>query len=227
VRDLIEYIITLLPQYFMDFGMVFAFPKTFIDAENIKIEQSFRRSLIFLALSLSIVVVMMAPLLGPGKDLWTYIGAHAVSVMLATVLGAVVLRVSWWLVGGRAPLRDFFVVYAYFFGVMFVTLTVALLLNMGVVKFFAPEIYHPLLDTLVNQKPVPEFVLANVWFRVWLLIGVVSYFWLFIWTIIGWGAYRKLNGLTRIRSCGAYLIAAFLFWPAAAFVLFVNFAMIQ
>jgi len=226
MRDLLQYIVTQLPQYLADFGAVLARPKTFIEGLDTQTDQNFKRSLLFLTFSLIVVIVMTAPLLRPGQDLWMYVGARAVAALLCAVLGALVLRTSWWLVGGRAPMRTFFVTYAYFFSVGFVCFTLVTLLSVGILKVLDPELYQQVLEARIDNRPMPN-VVAHAWGVVSYVIPVVGYFALVVWTIIGWGAYRKLNGLTRARSFYAYLVMWVLCVPATAVVYFVQAAITQ
>jgi hypothetical protein len=85
-------------------------------------------------LSLGVSFVLTAPTVPAGKDLWTYIAPRAVSLVVTIGLTAVGLRASWWLVGGRAPVRRFFVIYAYYAGAMLVAFTVLNLLSVGVFR---------------------------------------------------------------------------------------------
>jgi hypothetical protein len=226
MRDLLQYIVTQLPKYLADFGAVLARPKTFIDGLDTQTDLIFKRSLLFLTFSLIVVIVMTAPLLRPGQDLWMYVGARAVGAVLCAVLGALVLRTSWWLVGGRAPMRSFFVIYAYFFSVGLVCFTLVALLSEGVLKVLDPDLYQQVLEARMGKRAMPD-VVANAWSALSFAILLVGYFALVVWTIIGWGAYRKLNGLTRACSFYAYLIMWALCVPATAVVYFVQAAITQ
>ena len=223
MRDLLQYIVTQLPKYLVDFGAVLARPKTFINGLDTQTDLIFKRSLLFLTFSLIVVIVMTAPLLRPGQDLWMYVGARAVGAVLCAVLGALVLRTCWWLVGGRAPMRSFFVTYAYFFSVGLVCFTLVSLLSEGVLKVLDPDLYQQVLEARMGKKPMPN-VAANAWGAISFAILLAGYLALVAWTIIGWGAYRKLNGLSRARSLLAYLVMWILCVPATAVVYFVQAA---
>jgi hypothetical protein len=45
---------------------------------------------------------------------------------------------------------------------------------------------------------------------------------LFVWGLIGWGAYRQLNGLSKLRSFAAFFISWVLGIPVVAISQFVD-----
>ena len=71
MKDLIEKILRYLPNFMKNFGSLFAGPKRFIGKRNAVAADNFEESLLFLGVSLVLVVIMIAPLLPPGKDLWS------------------------------------------------------------------------------------------------------------------------------------------------------------
>jgi hypothetical protein len=224
MKDLIEKILGYLPQYLADFGSLVSGPKRFIAQKNTVAEDTFVHSLLFLGISLVLVVLMTAPLLPPGEDLWAFLAMSAVTSLLAVSLYAVALRIAWRLVGGKATVRSFFVTYAYFFSVFTIVFTVVLLVGEGFFKVSAPELYRQVIDAKLKKQPMPDLsgssVPLNSLFILvggWLLIGA--------WGFIAWGAYRQLNGLSKWRSFFALTISGLLAWPISEVVTFVESAM--
>ena len=224
MKDLIDKILKYLPQYLSDFGYVFASPKRFMAERNSKPEDTLSQSLIFLAISLVLRTIMTAPLLPPGRELWAYTAAEGIRWLLIVCLAAITLHFAWRIVGGRASTRSFFVTYAYFFGVAVLILTAFLLLSEGFFKVCEPDLYAKVIEAKLKKQPMPN--VSGGWVhRVSFIILVIGYCFTCVWTWIGWGAYRELNGLNKIRSFFAFMIFGLLSWPMAAIAFFIGRAM--
>lgn len=223
MRDLIEKILNYLPKYFTNFGSLFVKPKQFIGLRNTMSDDSFREALLFLGISSVLVVIMTAPLLPPGKDLWTHLGSNAVVYLLAVLLSALSLRLAWRIVGGKATVQSFFVTFAYFFGMVLVILTLFMLISQGVFKVFEPELYKEIIEAKINQQPTPDVSESSIPL-VTLGINVVGMIIITVWSIVAWGAYRELNGVSKWRSILALIVTGILSWPIAAILYFVSSA---
>lgn len=224
MKELIEKVLEYLPQYLKDFGLLVSGPKKFMAQKNTGAEDVFNQAVVFLGVSLVLVIVMTMPLLPPGKDLWAYVGARAIEFILSVTLYAVDLRLSWHLVGGKASIRSFFVTYAYFFSALIVMFTLFLLLSNGVFKVLAPDLYWQLIEAQLNKQPIPDMSGSSV-----PLISsgilVAGFILISVWGLISWGAYRRLNDLSKWRSFAALTISGILAWPIEAVVFFVSSAM--
>jgi hypothetical protein len=220
MKELIEKILAYLPRYLTNFGSLFVGPKRFIGQRNTAAEDTFGESLLFLGISLVLVVIMTAPLLPPGKDLWTYVGAQAVTYLLAVSLAALALRLAWRIVGGKATIRSFFVTYAYFFGVIIVIYTLFLLLAEGVFKVLDPDLYAEVIEAKLNKQARPDLSGSTIP-MISFGIQLVGFVLLSGWGFVAWGAYRELNGLSKWRSFFASTIMGLLSCPIAAIVFFV------
>jgi len=226
MKDLLEKILMYLPQYLMDFGLLLSAPKKFISSKYLKSEETFVQSLLFLGVSLVLVVVMTAPFLFPGRDLWAHVGTVAIGFSLGVCLYAIALRLAWWIVGGKSAVRSFFVIYAYYFGVGMVLLTLFRLLGEGVFKVFAPELHTRVLEAWLTRKPIPD-VSGNSVVLISTLVFMSGFVIVFAWGIVGWGAYKELNALSRTRSFVALLIALVLAIPVTAISYIVMVAMVR
>src|SRR4051812_5636893 len=65
---------------------------------------------------------------------WSVAIPYFVSYLLTLPLAALVIRSAWWIVGGRAPARSFFITYAYYAGVGIVLLNACDLVASGLFK---------------------------------------------------------------------------------------------
>ena len=226
MKDLLEKILVYLPQYLSDFGLLLSGPKKFISKKYLKSEETFVQSLLFLGISLILVIVMTAPFLFPGRDLWAHVGTVAIGFLLGVSLYAIALRFAWRIVGGTATVRSFFVIYAYYFGVGMVLLTLFHLLGEGIFKVFAPDLHAKVLEAWLVKKPIPNLS-GNSVVLISLLVRIAGSFVVFAWGIVGWGAYRELNALSRTRSAVALSIALVLAIPVIVIVYIVMAATVR
>ena len=99
-----------------------------------------------------------------------HMGGQAVQFLIAVSLSAIALRLSWRIVGGKAPTRSFFVTYAYYFGVIIVLFVLVILLSEGIFKLFNPEQYREILEAKRSGVPPPKF---GGWVQ-WTSIAIVA-----------------------------------------------------
>lgn len=210
MEELIK-LLRYLPRYFVEFGSVFIGPKRYIGQKNLQTDKSFSDALLFLAVSLGLTIVMTAPLLPPDQKLWMFIGSQAVLILLIVTLWSIALRIAWRIVGGRATIKNFFITYSYYFGVMIIILTLFTLLSDGILKVFDPELYIKIIEATLNNSQMPEVFGSNI-FVISFAVMIVGYVLLSVWGFIGWGAYRQINNLSKKRSFGALLIMGPLSW---------------
>ena len=223
MKELIDQILKYLPLYLTNFGAIFAGPKSFIAAKNVSSDDAFSDALLFLGVSMALVIIMGAPLLPPGNDFWTHVGSLAVQVLVMVSLSAMVVRVAWWIVGGRASARCFFVTYSFFFGVALVVFTAVQMLSFGFFKVFEPELFGQFIAAIQRRGDMPD--LSGDWVQLTALsIYFVGYLSMCVWFLIAWGAYRNINGLSRLRSFFALIITSILSWPVIAIGVFVQSA---
>ncbi len=223
MKDLIDQILKSLPLYLTNFGLIFAGPKSFIASKNLSSDDAFGDALLFLGVSVGMSIVMSAPLVPREIDFWLHVSSVAVQMMVIVVLAAMVVRLAWWIVGGRASTRPFFIIYAFYFGVGLVIIAGVQLLSLGFFKTFEPALYGQFLAAIQGRGPMPDMsgdLIPVIALGIY-LTGVLT---LSIWFFISWGAYRALNGLSRLRSFFAMMIAGVLSWPAMAVSVFVQSA---
>jgi len=120
MKELIEKILAHFPQYIGNFGSVLASPTRFLEKQIGPPQDRMSASLTFLAISAVLVVIVGASRRPPGQELWTAVANVAVLVVLGTSLFAVALRIAWRTVGGKATTGEFFVLFAYYYGVAIV-----------------------------------------------------------------------------------------------------------
>lgn len=216
-------VLTYFPRYLVDYGSAISGPKKFMAQKNTVSEETFRDSLLFLGVSTVLSIFATLPLVPDGTDLKIFIGSNAVAVVLIVSLFAVVLRLAWRLVGGKAGVRSFFVTYAYFAGVMMVVFVVFQLLGIGILKVFDYELYSQLNRANQESQPVPD-IWGNSVFLASFAVRMAGLLIIGCWGFVTWGAYRELNELNKWRSFAAFILTGLFVLPVMAIVFLVNAA---
>jgi hypothetical protein len=231
MKDLLDQILKYLPLYLTEFGAAFSGPKSFIGTKlSTDAGDTFGEALLFLGTSLALVLLMYTPLLPAGKDFWSVAIPYFVSYMLELPLAAMVIRSAWWIVGGRAPAQTFFITYAYYAGVGIVLLSAVDLVCTGLFKTFDPQLYQEVSESAQKSQSVQDWIQSGLLHRYSqsyatfsaAIIEGLGYFVLFIWGLIGWGAYRQLNGLSKLRSFTALIVSWVLFLPVTFVIKFID-----
>jgi hypothetical protein len=225
VKELIEKILGYLPQYFTDFGAVFCGPKSFIAQRHIEADSAFADCLLFLGISLALVAVMITPALPVGTDIWKQALSLAIVCLVSVPLYASAIRIAWWLVGGRAPIRSFIIVYSYFFGVIVVILTGFQLVEIGFFKLLDPDLYGKMIIAQSNRQALPDEAIGSTVFWIAMSILGLGVSLGSVWGFVAWGSYRNLNGLSKGRSFVAMMIAGVFCPPILPVVLFLTAAL--
>ena len=147
--------------------------------------------------------------------LWEILVLNGVANLLWVILAAAALRLAWWCMGGRAPFTSFLITYCYYFGVTLVLVKILHLFVLGTLKTFEPEVFESLLALSRGQIPAATEFSSTLP----LAILFIGYTGVVIWLIIGWGVYRELNRLSKIRSLWAGIIFLLLSIPLLVFQL--------
>jgi hypothetical protein len=221
MKDILEKILEYLPMYLMDFGSLLSGPKSFLAQKRAQVDRAFGDSLLFLGISVAITIIAPASLELPGKDLWTNVGSIGFVSLLAVCLSASAVRLAWRMVGGKAPAVEFFIIDAYLYGLSLIIFQVFFLVATGIFKEFDPQLYTRLFE---KREQIPNADVSYALFA-WYGIILLGLFVCFVWWLVGWGAYRNLNGLSRARSVCALFISIFLNILITAIIYFVSKAL--
>jgi hypothetical protein len=233
MKDLFEQILKYLPHYLTEFGAVFSGPKSFIATKlSTDAGDAFGEALLFLGISLTLVLLMYTPLLPAGKDFWSFAIPYYVSYIIEIPLAAMAIRAAWWIVGGRAPARSFFIAYAYYVGVGSVLIGAIDLVASGFFKTWDPQLYREYSDSFQKVQSMDDWLQSHtdlvhryaqsyVTLTAAVISGLGSLI-VIIWGLIGWGAYRQLNGLSKLRSLAALMISWIFFLPVVAVTQFID-----
>ncbi len=234
MKDLVEKALPYLPRYLTELGRLLTGPKRFIAKRDLRSDETFAQALVFAAVSIVLTVVATMPLY-PGKDVWGRMGAWAVGCIVNGALLSLALRIAWRAVGGNAPLRSFFVAYAYFYGALAILFAASLLLFAGLLRGVVPNVHAWFVQQLGAPLSIAAFrdgqmhlelTRAEAGHVLWIAaVFIASQLGLAAWTVVAWGAFRELNRASRARSAVALLIASLLAVPSLLAGVFVTNAM--
>lgn len=224
MKELLEKLLGFIPAYLRELALLLGGPKRFMSARNTGSDTDLNSSLMFMGITICLVFILQAPLLDKDIDIWIRLGSGLIQTLSAVLIFAFVLRLAWQLVGGRAKFERFFIAYAYYFSAVLLLLVLVSLCADGIIKSLDPSLYEILRsgDQQAIGQSNPLTSSAYLWSLSVLALGLVL---TSIWSFIGWGAYREINGLSKARSAGAFLIAGIINWPAIALVFFIGHAL--
>ncbi|MBV9926629.1 MAG: hypothetical protein JOZ96_16540 [Acidobacteria bacterium] len=228
MKDLVLLILKRIPQYFSDFVSCLSAPKAFVRARNGDDQQALAEAMIFLGISFAISMILYWPLIPTQVESARYLAGRALLnlILVAAATGATLL--GWRCVGGKAQFGRYFIITCYYWGVVLVCMTLILVCAFGVVKILDPEIYPIIVDASTrvqfsNPKLNEIFsgpdgtrhmtvsFIFSLFIVVFLPVAVTA------WSILGWGAYREINGLTKRQSFAAAMLASLFSFGLAIF----------
>ncbi|MCH9639899.1 MAG: hypothetical protein K0U40_10450 [Betaproteobacteria bacterium] len=228
---LIEKFIRLIPAYFNTLLPLLTGPKHYIFKHLSNNETEIHKAQAFLAISFLISWTLKIPL--ARGDPFHELGSDAIFVLIFVMAYGSALYLAWSIVGGRAEIKKFWTIHFYYSGVLKLLMTCTYLATMGTIRAADPVIYKEIYDAsydgqiatyLINNI---ERLFSNLGYQLSLWVQFIGYGSMLIWIIIGWGAYRELNQLSRVRST----MAGFLFFvfciPVATLTFFIANALVK
>jgi hypothetical protein len=234
MKDLALLILNQIPKYFSDFIKCLAGPKGFVRARSDDSQQALAEAMTFLGISFAFSMLLFWPLMPAQVESTRFLVGRGLLYLILVAAGTAVTLVSWRCVGGRAPFGRFFVISCYYVGVVIVCQTLILLCAYGVVKIFDLELYPVLVDSttrlqfgdtrltgMINGAGGRRHVIVLLIF--YFIMLVVDPIAVTIWSVLGWGAYREINGLSKGRSFAAGVIASLLTFLIIPFLLLLQY----
>jgi len=227
MKDIVQQILSYLPNYIPEFLRVFSSPKLAISERNQGQTKDLREALSFYGISF-FLVFPFARILAPSQlDLWENIAQSVTLSLFWGLASAAMTRLAWRIVGGDAPLDRFVVIQCYFSGVCMIILTFASLISLGAGKTFYPDGYQAFTEMVLSGKFSPfdetriKEVIGLPGFEFYNIVFLGLSYCSLVWPAIAWGAYRQLTGVTRLRSAIAFILTLVFLVPvgAAAYVI--------
>jgi len=215
MNEILEKLLKILPAYLSDLFAITISPKKFLNTRNLKDNKILEQSALFFAISLALTFLLQTPLLPINQNpLYLFVELLIIEIILVFLM-AVVLRFSWFVVGGKANLMALFIYCLYISGPMTLIFVAFSLLGDTSFRLFDPQGYllNKKIAASVGQVGSAEITttpeLLNI-LNIFLLLGLAA---VYGWLTIAWGAFRQINLTTRLKSFIAYLLFNILLIP--------------
>ncbi len=236
MKDLALLILNRIPRYFSDFVSCLAGPKSFVRARNGDDQQAWAEAMTFLGISFAITMLLSWPLMPAQVESVRFPVGRGLLSLILTAVGTAAVLAGWRCVGGKAPFGRFFVITCYYSGVVIVCQMLVILCACGFVKAFDPELYTVIADSLTRMQAGDTRLAALVTGPDGTRHAIVSLIFYFValvltplavlaWSVLGRGAYREINGLSKQRSFVAGVIASLLAFLAIPFMVLIQYVM--
>lgn len=231
MKEIFEKLVGLVPAYFEALFPLLTGPKRFIAERLAEGESTMQKSLVFLAISFSIGWILKIPL--SRGDPLLELGADSVFALMNVLAYGTALYLAWRIVGGAPGLQKFLTVHFYYAGILLLLATGLYLGFTGTIRAIDPTLFKELHDAafagnlaafLIENN---ERLLANPAYRASMLVQFAGFAAMLAWIFAGWGAYRALNQLSRLRSIAAGLLFFVFCVPVTAFVFVVANALVK
>jgi len=206
MRDLIESFLKFVPQYLSNLIDITLSPKRFFFLRKLDSENALHEALKFFLFTFAFDRLWRLGILEI-KDRLLVEHAQDIAIHLLVILiSAVVVKVSWRIVGGKANIRSLLAASMYYS-------SVALLID-GFFKFFnvlVLMLYEPRLKEhtakgdlngaaeIISSIPPTGNLIAS-------LFSLLGMLFLTIWFISFWGVFRTINEAGRLKSFAAACI---------------------
>jgi hypothetical protein len=203
-------LVGVVPEYLGDVLALTSGPKRFVADRLAKRESRWQEGFLFFAISFTLTFAVCVPFVR--TDALHELISDAPFVAAYVVLFGYATFFAWRLVGATAPIQPFFLIHFYFAGVLKLMLTATFMVGMGVLRGGDPALYQQVIaaaaggDFLGLMANAHELFVEHPAWRVTLLVCVGGYGAMFAWVVIGWGAYRKLAGVGKLRSFLAFVL---------------------
>lgn len=204
-------------------GLIVKGPKKFFSDVKYESKELYNKALITASVSIvfnSFFMVRILELGHEGDTLYLYILQYVFVFVASYVIYSWVIYCSWRLVGSKEAFKPYFIITLYSASVSIVFATFALLASWGFVKTNFPEFLSfmiedalkPSWNNIVPPELQAQAVYSTLAFSIPFIVGI---FWLFLC----WGAYRKINQASKIRSFCALVISIVLTIPVGFIVM--------
>ncbi|HYY59609.1 MAG TPA: hypothetical protein VE842_19930, partial [Pyrinomonadaceae bacterium] len=175
------------------------------------------------------------PLMPDHVESARFLAPRALLNLILVTLGAALTLFSWAFVGGQARFESYFVINCYYVGVSIIFMTLIIVCALGIVKIFDPALYALLSQTSIHiqfpNEKLNELIYGSgdqthsVVFLIYTAIVQVGFIAVSLWLFLGWGAFREINGLSKLKSFIAGMIFIFFTLITLPIALLIQFAM--
>lgn len=212
MKGLILSVVKHIPIYLVEMQKCVVGPKAFLRVRRDS-NDSVEASMWFLGISVALATLIVILFTGASADVWSRVGAAAVTTLLSVLVYSVLLLISWRLVGAKAAWDGFLVTYAYASSVFMLGFTVVRAAALGALAL------EPAALASLGSAGDPATSWVTVLAGAILAVGVVTGV---VWWTLCWGSYRDLTRATRRQSVAAFILFSLLSVPGTGLVFLVG-----
>jgi hypothetical protein len=221
MEEIFKQTLTAIPQYLINFfnllGSPIQFPISRLPQEGESSKENLTEALKFVLISFTIIGILSAWKNNPENPFKDF-GVEILTSFIQMPLFVFANYFAWKMFGGKKPFLDYFIIYAYQYGVIFIIITVFTIISEGYLKISDKALY----DNLIQTHKSAEFNTeqwGNINYKIKWCIWLIGFTFTLIWGYTGWVAYSMINKFNQWRSIGAMIIAT-IFSVVAASIAF-------
>lgn len=214
--------------YFAMLMHMFVAPKTVLSEISPKDKPDISGSLAFLTISFLIQALVFVPLLRPEQRSIVTISCLILLSVCGTIPFALGIHLAWRVVGGSAPFVSSFAISAYLAGVATMIIMFGMLAETSLMMAIDYSLYAALMHHMeaginlnASELTISQMAIVYVGNAVLFLFFLVA----LLWFMAGWGAYRRIYQVSRLRSGIAFATALLLEIPVFLLILLVAYAL--
>ena len=219
MEEIIKQTLTAMPQFLMNFFKLLSSPRQFpldrLPKDSSETKESLVESLKFILISYSLIVILTA-WKSSSENAFKDLGVVAVSTLIQMSLFVFAVFFAWKIFGSKRQFLEYFIIYSYNFGVIFIIMALFIVMSDGYLKTFDKELYDNLLKVKSHTTDFNIDWWSNTNFQITWGIIIAGYLLATIWGFIGWGAYRIINECKKWKSFGVMFVAGIFSWIAFA-----------
>jgi|SRR5579862_3631321 len=211
-----------IPKYFVALAQIFLRPRNYLAALPASDEEQLAPALIFLALSCIILALSTLPFSPAKESTVLFLAARAVVLAVMMLVYALVIHLSWRIVGGKETFLRCFILSIYISSVASLILLVFFLIATSTIVALDPDLAHAMISSGLTPIPLDQsqLLLASIYLGTIFLGAIIAS----LWFMLAWGAYRDANQVSRLRSALAFCLAGILALPVLAVTVLISLA---
>jgi hypothetical protein len=223
--NLLEKVVAIGPGYLSDLLSLIQQPKRFVASRVSKDPVLIRDALAFLTISFALGWIVKMSFLRSAP--WLEVLPDAAFVLMEVLAYGAAVCLAWRVVQGRAELQKIFVIHFYYSGVFLLLMAVWFMLLTGIMRSADPVFYAAYMEaihsgTLLSFVQEREVQATQSPAAIPTALGVIAgASAAMAWVFAGWGAYRELNRLSKLRSAIAATVFVVLWFPISAVTFFI------
>ena len=201
MKELIAKMLAALPAYARQLIELLSAPKNFVKNKSLDSPAAIKQALTFFAISVGLGTVAQIPFLPQVQNKEVICAVIAILSGFALALSVAILALSWKIVGGKLAWKKYLVSFCYVGSVSTLLSVGMFLLAAGTFNSLDPVLYKQVFAGVVVNRDD-----WSAGFKAYLIILGIGFLAVYLWILGVWGAYRKLNKLSRSRSVVAFAI---------------------